>query len=104
MMNFQKTLLCKAVFGIGVDCFDGVESDDTKPKAARLSAEEEALLEFYKAQKVARVGRPHSYYKQDSMFHELAVCAMILDCYDRFLLYPVLGDPHPSKARNRGPT
>ena len=89
--NFRRTLLRKAIFGIGISAFTPL--DDDLEHGDHTSAENEACENFHKVENAKRVKAVRDYYDSAMSFSELAVLTVVVDCFDEHLLYDCLGDP-----------
>lgn len=101
LCNFQKSLLRRAVYKVGLSCFhaDGLREagrvsgrDQLHDQQQHPPADNEAAGDFYKELNASRVSKTLAYYSKDENFHELAVLVNVLRILDSMLLYPLLGD------------
>lgn len=96
LSNMRKALLRKAVFGIGVNSFEAPRGTGD---AELVDIDSEALGGGVgEAADGVRARRLAEYYGNDANFHELAIFTVIVGVYDKYLIYPMMGDPGSTSA------
>lgn len=91
--NLRKTLLRKAVHGVGLKSFEHACPGGAGHEE-RVDVDSEAIGGGVgEAANRIRAKRVTDYYRDESNMHKLAVFVAVLGAYDRTLLYPMLGGP-----------
>ena len=92
---FKKTLLRKAVKGIGIESFD-IKADVGSKDPIHA---EEGSDAYNSMLNKSRISKTLEYYADARGMHELAIYTFVLYVYDKFLLYYMLGSTGFSKTK-----
>lgn len=93
LSNFKKTLVRKALYGVGCRCFPAGGQVELAQDGPAQDIEGQATEDFADNLNKSRLSRAIGYFNDPATFHELAALTLVLDVIDTNLLYPLLGDP-----------